>query len=170
MARALNCCVRPICNYAGLCSSIGISLQHAECAFLCSLQLPDEHEHFSQRAPWLRASVLGANDGLVSVASLMLGVGGGSESLHIVVLAGVAGLIGGALSMAVGEYISVSSQRCAVQCSLAHLCNVACCFVWAACFIAARGGWRVHFCVSGALQLPRWQGRFLDVFATALRR
>ena len=78
----------------------------------CGAQIPDEHEHFSQRAPWLRASVLGANDGLVSVASLMLGVGGGSDSLHIVVLAGVAGLIGGALSMAVGEYISVSSQRC----------------------------------------------------------
>ena len=74
-------------------------------------QIPDEHDHFSQRAPWLRAGVLGANDGLVSVASLMLGVGGGSDSLHIVVLAGVAGLIGGALSMAVGEYISVSSQR-----------------------------------------------------------
>ncbi|KAK9845523.1 hypothetical protein WJX81_008565 [Elliptochloris bilobata] len=74
-------------------------------------EIPDEHEHFSQRAPWLRAGVLGANDGLVSVASLMLGVGGGSDSLHIVVLAGVAGLIGGALSMAVGEYISVSSQR-----------------------------------------------------------
>ena len=58
--------------------------------------------------------MLGANDGLVSVASLMLGVGGGSDSLHIVVLAGVAGLIGGALSMAVGEYISVSSQRCVI--------------------------------------------------------
>ena len=77
-------------------------------------QIPDEHDHFSQRAPWLRAGVLGANDGLVSVASLMLGVGGGSDSLHIVVLAGVAGLIGGALSMAVGEYISVSSQRCVI--------------------------------------------------------
>ncbi len=74
-------------------------------------QIPDEHEHFSHRAPWLRAGVLGANDGLVSVASLMLGVGGGSDSLHLVVLAGVAGLVGGALSMAVGEYISVSSQR-----------------------------------------------------------
>ncbi len=74
-------------------------------------QVPDEHEHFSHRAPWLRAGVLGANDGLVSVASLMLGVGGGSDSLHLVVLAGVAGLVGGALSMAVGEYISVSSQR-----------------------------------------------------------
>ena len=52
------------------------------------LQLPDEHEHYSGRAPWLRAGVLGANDGLVSVASLMLGVEGGSNELHNVVLAG----------------------------------------------------------------------------------
>ncbi len=74
-------------------------------------QIPDEHEHYSQRAPWLRAGVLGANDGLVSVASLMLGVEGGSNELHNVVLAGVAGLVAGALSMAVGEFVSVSSQR-----------------------------------------------------------
>ena len=71
----------------------------------------DEHVHYSHRAPWLRAAVLGANDGLVSTASLMLGVGGGTESLRALVLAGVAGLVAGALSMAVGEYISVSSQR-----------------------------------------------------------
>ena len=76
---------------------------------------PDEHEHFSQRAPWLRAGVLGANDGLVSVASLMIGVGGGSSALHIMILAGLAGLVGGALSMAVGEYISVASQKDAEQ-------------------------------------------------------
>lgn len=72
---------------------------------------PDEHEHFSQRAPWLRAGVLGANDGLVSVASLMIGVGGGSSALHFMILAGLAGLVGGALSMAVGEFISVASQK-----------------------------------------------------------
>lgn len=74
-------------------------------------ELPDEHEHYSHRAPWLRAGVLGANDGLCSVASLMLGVGGGDNNLHTLVLAGVAGLVGGALSMACGEYISVSSQK-----------------------------------------------------------
>ena len=67
-------------------------------------------------APCLRdtlhsAGVLGANDGLVSVASLMLGVGGGTSELHTLVLAGLAGLVGGALSMACGEYISVASQR-----------------------------------------------------------
>ena len=72
---------------------------------------PDEHEHYSQRAPWLRAGVVGANDGLVSVASLMIGVGGGSSALHFMILAGLAGLVGGALSMAVGEYISVASQK-----------------------------------------------------------
>jgi hypothetical protein len=78
----------------------------------------DEHEHFSHRAPWLRAFVLGANDGLVSVASLMLGVGAASPSgdgaaaaLQAMRVSGVAGLVAGALSMAVGEYISVSSQR-----------------------------------------------------------
>lgn len=63
--------------------------------------------------PWLRrlrALVLGANDGLVSVAALMMGVGGGTEDRHTLLLSGVAGLVGGALSMAVGEYISVSSQ------------------------------------------------------------
>jgi VIT1/CCC1 family predicted Fe2+/Mn2+ transporter len=76
---------------------------------------PDEeycdHEHFSNRAPWLRAMVLGANDGLVSVAALMMGVAGGNADLSFLRLSGVAGLIAGALSMAVGEYVSVSSQR-----------------------------------------------------------
>ncbi|KAF5842572.1 Ccc1 family [Dunaliella salina] len=71
----------------------------------------DEHIHYSHRAPWLRAFVLGANDGLVSVSSIMLGVAGGSSELKIMRLAGVAGWIAGALSMACGEYISVSSQR-----------------------------------------------------------
>ena len=82
---------------------------------------PDEHHHFSQRAPWLRAGVLGATDGLVSVASLMIGVGGGSSALHLMILAGLAGLVGGALSMAVGEYISVASQKDAEQVKLNKL-------------------------------------------------
>lgn len=79
--------------------------------FVACAQLPDEHQHYSGRAPWLRAGVLGANDGLVSVVSLMLGVEGGTNELHSVILAGVAGLVAGALSMAVGEFVSVSSQR-----------------------------------------------------------
>ncbi|KAG2495637.1 hypothetical protein HYH03_006237 [Edaphochlamys debaryana] len=71
----------------------------------------DEHIHYINRSPWLRAFILGANDGLVSVAALMLGVGGGSEALQTMRLAGIAAWIAGALSMAVGEYISVASQR-----------------------------------------------------------
>ncbi|MEO5624468.1 MAG: VIT family protein [Dokdonella sp.] len=66
--------------------------------------------HRSDRAGWLRAAVLGANDGIVSTASLIVGfVAAGSER-HGILLAGVAGLVGGALSMAAGEYVSVSSQ------------------------------------------------------------
>jgi vacuolar iron transporter family protein len=71
----------------------------------------DEHVHHSNRAPWLRALVLGANDGLVSVAALLMGVGSGSQDLSVLRLSGVAALISGALSMAAGEYVSVSSQR-----------------------------------------------------------
>lgn len=69
------------------------------------------HQHFSHRSGWLRATVLGANDGLVSVSALLLGVSGGDGELRVMQLAGVAGLVAGALSMAVGEYISVSSQK-----------------------------------------------------------
>jgi len=70
-----------------------------------------DHEHHSDRAPWLRALVLGANDGLVSVAALLMGVGSGSPDLSTLRLSGVAALISGALSMALGEYVSVSSQK-----------------------------------------------------------
>ena len=66
--------------------------------------------HFSQRIGWLRASVLGANDGVVSTASLMVGVAAAEAARGQVVLAGVAGLVAGAMSMAAGEYVSVSSQ------------------------------------------------------------
>ncbi|CAN6480612.1 unnamed protein product [Victoria cruziana] len=65
---------------------------------------------YSQRAQWLRAAALGANDGLVSVASLMLGVSAVSRSAKTTVVSGVAGLIAGAFSMAIGEYVSVYSQ------------------------------------------------------------
>lgn len=60
---------------------------------------------------WLRAAVLGANDGIVSVASIVVGVAGASNSSGFILTAGVAGLVAGALSMAVGEYVSVSTQR-----------------------------------------------------------
>src|SRR6267142_211480 len=71
--------------------------------------------HRSGRAGWLRAAVLGADDAIVSTASLMIGVAASSAPKAGVLIAGVAGLVGGAMSMAVGEYVSVSSQRDAEQ-------------------------------------------------------
>ncbi|QCD91171.1 vacuolar iron transporter homolog 4-like [Vigna unguiculata] len=65
---------------------------------------------YSERANWVRAAVLGANDGLVSVASLMMGVGAVKENVTAMVLAGFAGLIAGACSMAIGEFVSVYTQ------------------------------------------------------------
>ncbi len=64
-----------------------------------------------QRLNWLRAGVLGANDGIVSVASLVVGVAGATTDNAALLTAGLAGLVGGAISMALGEYVSVSSQR-----------------------------------------------------------
>ena len=63
------------------------------------------------RLNWLRAGVLGANDGIVSVAAIVVGVAGATSSVPPILTAGVAGLVGGAISMALGEYVSVSSQR-----------------------------------------------------------
>ena len=67
--------------------------------------------HRSGRTGWLRAAVLGSDDAIVSTASLMIGVAAASASTGAVLVAGVAGLVAGAMSMAVGEYVSVSSQR-----------------------------------------------------------
>ena len=66
--------------------------------------------HYINRSNWLRAAVLGANDGIISIASLAIGVAAASDSRDSIVLATVAGLVAGALSMAAGEYVSVSSQ------------------------------------------------------------
>jgi VIT1/CCC1 family predicted Fe2+/Mn2+ transporter len=66
--------------------------------------------HRSDRIGWLRAAVLGANDGIVSTASLVLGVATAEASRSTVLIAGIAGLVAGAMSMAAGEYVSVSSQ------------------------------------------------------------
>ncbi len=76
------------------------------------------HHPSLERTGWLRAAVLGANDGIVSTASLVLGVAAASVSTHAVLVAGLAGLAAGALSMAVGEYVSVSSQRDGEQAEL----------------------------------------------------
>jgi VIT1/CCC1 family predicted Fe2+/Mn2+ transporter len=67
--------------------------------------------HKGERIGWLRAAVLGANDGLISTSSLVVGVAAAEPSRAAVLLAAVAGLVAGALSMAAGEYVSVSSQK-----------------------------------------------------------
>jgi VIT1/CCC1 family predicted Fe2+/Mn2+ transporter len=72
---------------------------------------PQGEKHFSQRIGLLRAMVLGANDGIISTASLILGVAAADATGHTVLVAGTAGLVAGAASMAIGEYVSVSSQR-----------------------------------------------------------
>ncbi len=66
--------------------------------------------HYAERIGWLRAAVLGANDGIVSTASLLVGVAAAHAGREQVLLAGIAGLVAGAMSMAAGEYVSVSSQ------------------------------------------------------------
>ncbi|WP_346010499.1 VIT family protein [Nocardioides sp. WS12] len=68
-------------------------------------------EGFNNRLNWLRAGVLGANDGIVSVAGIVLGVAGATTDRTAIVIAGIAGLVAGAMSMAAGEYVSVSTQR-----------------------------------------------------------
>ncbi|XP_042065860.1 vacuolar iron transporter homolog 4-like [Salvia splendens] len=70
-----------------------------------------EEFDYSTRSQWLRAAVLGANDGLVSTASLMMGVGAVKQDVKAMILTGFAGLIAGACSMAIGEFVSVYSQR-----------------------------------------------------------
>lgn len=74
--------------------------------------MPPRHKerHRSDRIGWLRAAVMGANDGIVSTASLVLGVAGAGAEHPAVMVAGVAGMVAGAMSMAAGEYVSVSSQ------------------------------------------------------------
>jgi VIT1/CCC1 family predicted Fe2+/Mn2+ transporter len=77
------------------------------------------HEkHRSHRVGWLRAAVLGANDGIVSTASLIIGVAAANASHSDILLAGLAGLVAGAMSMAAGEYVSVSSQSDTEQADL----------------------------------------------------
>ena len=76
--------------------------------------------HLIERIGWLRAAVLGANDGIISTASLMVGVATATTSFHEVIVAGVAGLVAGAMSMAAGEYVSVSSQSDTERADLAR--------------------------------------------------
>ena len=76
--------------------------------------------HLLHRTGWLRAAVLGANDGIVSTASLILGVAASGASNAAILVAGIAGLVAGAMSMAAGEYVSVSSQADTEQADLAR--------------------------------------------------
>jgi VIT1/CCC1 family predicted Fe2+/Mn2+ transporter len=69
------------------------------------------HNDVAQRLNWLRAGVLGANDGIVSVAAIVVGVAGVTTNSGPILVAGMAGVVGGAISMALGEYVSVSSQK-----------------------------------------------------------
>lgn len=84
---------------------------------LLSAHLSSER-HLSGRAAWLRAAVLGANDGLISTSALVVGVAEASSGRSPALIAGIAGLTAGALSMAAGEYVSVSSQRDAERADL----------------------------------------------------
>jgi len=79
-----------------------------------------KERHRSERIGWLRAAVLGANDGIVSTASLVLGVAAAGAARSDVIIAGVAGLVAGAMSMAAGEYVSVSSQSDTEEADLAR--------------------------------------------------
>jgi vacuolar iron transporter family protein len=72
--------------------------------------MPPKEQHRTQRTGWLRASVLGANDGVMSTASLVLGVAAAHAAHNGIMIAGVSGLVAGAMAMAAGEYVSVSSQ------------------------------------------------------------
>ena len=86
--------------------------------------MPQSHRHrerhFINRIGWIRAAVLGANDGIVSTASLIVGVAAAGATKANIIVAGVAGLVGGAMSMAAGEYVSVSSQSDAENADLAR--------------------------------------------------
>ncbi len=80
--------------------------------------MPHHEVHFIHRTGWLRAAVLGANDGIVSTSSLLLGVAAADAALESIVLAGIAGVVAGAMSMAAGEYVSVHSQKDTEQADL----------------------------------------------------
>ena len=86
---------------------------------MARIRLHPEH-HLVGRIGWLRAAVLGANDGILSTASLIVGVAAAAATKNAVLLAGVAGLVAGAMSMATGEYVSVSSQSDTEQADLAR--------------------------------------------------
>jgi len=100
---------------------MAVSTPQASYLLLAAPMCPRHLEqHRTDRIGWLRAAVLGANDGIVSTASLVLGVASAEASRSAVLVAGVAGLVAGAMSMAAGEYVSVSSQADTERADLAR--------------------------------------------------
>ena len=84
------------------------------------MKRPHSETHLVARAGWLRAAILGADDGIVSTGSLIVGVASASVPQHQVLVAGIAALVAGAMSMAAGEYVSVSSQSDVEKADLAR--------------------------------------------------
>ncbi|KAG6489452.1 vacuolar iron transporter homolog 2-like [Zingiber officinale] len=89
---------------------VKVSLEGYEAESVVADAVNEEEVDLSRRAQWLRAAVLGANDGLVSTASLMMGIGAVKDDAKAMLLSGFAGLVAGACSMAIGEFVSVYSQ------------------------------------------------------------
>ena len=92
-----------------MASPFSVRTDFASCCGVSARSISRREVHLSHRSSWLRAAVLGANDGIVSTASLVVGVAAPARR-EAVLIAGVAGLVAGAMSMAAGEYVSVSSQ------------------------------------------------------------
>jgi len=84
------------------------------------MRAPHAERHYTQRIGWLRAAVLGANDGIVSTAALVVGVAAAQSGRTSILVAGLAGMVAGAMSMAAGEYVSVSSQSDSEKADLAR--------------------------------------------------
>jgi len=87
---------------------------------MLSMRAPHIERHYTQRIGWLRAAVLGANDGIVSTAALVVGVAAADSGRTSILVAGLAGMVAGAMSMAAGEYVSVSSQSDTEKADLAR--------------------------------------------------
>ncbi len=98
-------------------NAIGIDLGMSNSAVV--IKSCHREQHYTNRIGWLRASVLGANDGILSTASLVVGVAAAQAPHNTILVAGIAGLAAGAMSMAAGEYVSVSSQADTEQADLA---------------------------------------------------
>ncbi len=101
------------------CFNVLSARSDQQSAFRNALLMRHPELHRTERIGWLRAAVLGANDGIVSTASLVVGIAAAESSRGSILLVGIAGLVSGALSMAAGEYVSVSSQADTEQADLA---------------------------------------------------